>query len=251
MALMVSSGVLCLHHLFSRAGAEVLFHPTGFSKVWELCTRYNLSLRAQPTQSAEDPNYAPCFNEPCNTLSHPPRPISSFPAGLLSPAASPTSSVFPVGVLLGVVTPPLAQSPAGRMCDKPRSCWTPGPLLRHSQGQLSCEARASFIHSSSSWKVAVLLGLVLNPPISAREFVGRAFPSEALFTLHLCPEFPPRFPQHCGDACRGALHALRDVCQRLSSRILHEAALCSQYSGEVSSELVSGLVVSTSRAVWV
>lgn len=98
--------ILCLYHLFSRAGTEVPFHPTGFSKVWELCTRYNLSLRAQPTQSAEEPNYAPCFNEPCHTLSHPPRPISPFPAGLLSPAASSTSSVFPAGAVLGVVTPP-------------------------------------------------------------------------------------------------------------------------------------------------
>lgn len=96
---------------FSTVGREVPFYPTGFSKVWELCTRYNLSLRAQPTQSAEEPNYAPRFNEPCHTLSHPPRPLSSSPPGLLSPAVRSTSSVFPVGVLLGVVSPPLAQKP--------------------------------------------------------------------------------------------------------------------------------------------
>lgn len=68
--LMASPRLLCLYLLFSRAGTQIPFHPPGFSKVWELCVRYNLSLRAQPTQSAEEPNYAACFNE----LSHPVTP---------------------------------------------------------------------------------------------------------------------------------------------------------------------------------
>lgn len=112
---MVSSRLLCLYHLFSGAGTQVPFHPTGFSKVWELCRRYNLSLRAQPTQSAEEPNYALALTSR-HTLSHPPRPISCFPAGLLSRAVRWTSSVFPVGALLGVVTPPLAQNPVQLGC---------------------------------------------------------------------------------------------------------------------------------------
>lgn len=52
---------------------------------------------------------------------------------------------------------------------------------------------------------------------STRGFVGWSFSSEALSTLHLCPEFPPRFPQCCGGACKGALHSLREVCQRDSA----------------------------------
>lgn len=170
---MIPSRLLCLYHLFSRAGTKIPFHPTGFSKVWESCLRYHLSLRAQPTQSAAEPNYAPCFNELCHTLSHPPRPISSFPAGLLSPAVRSSSSLFAVGALLGVVTPPSTRpGPCsaglwGEMWDKPHSCETPALLLQHSQRQLGCAAHASFTDSSSR-KEVLLFGLVLNPPNSTR-----------------------------------------------------------------------------------
>lgn len=65
----------------------------------------------------------------CHTLSHPPRPISPFPAGLLSPAHQYSRQE------LSWVWLSLLSWAVGRMWDKPRSWQTPALLLRHSQGQ--------------------------------------------------------------------------------------------------------------------
>lgn len=83
----------------------------GFCNVWELCMRYNLSLRAQPTQSKENSNYTPCFNELCDTLSHLPCPLSSLSVPHLSPPVSLGSSLFSIEALLGVVGCPVIHKP--------------------------------------------------------------------------------------------------------------------------------------------
>lgn len=131
-------------------------------------------------------------------LTSPVTPCHTLPARFL-PFLLASSSLLPARPhqysrqeLSWVWLPLLLSWAVGRMWDKPHSCQTRGLLLRHSQGQLGCET--SFTQGSSSWKVAVLLGLVLNLPNSAREFIGRTFPSEMLSTPDLCPEFPPRFP---------------------------------------------------------
>lgn len=79
----------------------------------------------------------------------------------------------------------------------------------------------------------MLLGLLLNPPNSAREFLGRTFPSGALPTLHLCLEFPPRFPSVVEMPARvHCIHSemfVRDSAAESSTRLLFAANILGEY----------------------
>lgn len=212
----------------------------GFCNILELCTRYNLSLRAQPTQSTEKPNYTPCSNEPCDTLSRLPCPLSSLSVLHVSPPVSLGSSLFSIEALLGVVVCPLIHKPFSsvlrRGCGRSLALMLdPGlcsPCLTTGQ-PMGCEDYAPFtgiylsswkeaVHYPSSvipswrWESSGKIGLALK---STKSFLPRNLSNSSQWTTSYSLPLP-RISTHISSSpwrcSQGVLHSLGDILQDCS-----------------------------------
>lgn len=134
---------------------------------------------------------------------------------------------------MGVVTEPCSELSCGEDVGQTSPLLDPGsaPVALPGLSNPCLIPRQFFMECSCA------LGSALKSQILPGNSLAEVFPVKHFLPFSSAQNFPPDFPSITEMPAR--MHCIHsEMFVRLSSRVLHEAALCSQYFGGIASELV-------------